>query len=170
MPDSRASESLASRIAAAAPSGEASHHVGFDTSAMRRTRAAPDRVEARGYLLLDDGAYELVAAFAPLDVFWQMKAMEVAATTRQESRRRAGGAGAGAEGLARPSLVGSVWVVEGVLKPGAQEDRPGAGRIARMLHVSRLHGLDRVALERRGPRLLERIDVTAMLPAVARDA
>jgi hypothetical protein len=171
MRDSRATESLASRIASTTPTGQASFHVGFDTLTVRRTLAFPDRVEARGYLLLDNGRYALVTAFTPLDVFWQMKAMDILAMTRQENRWRATMANARPIAPAEHAYVGSVWVVDGLLTAlSGAEDRPRGARTIRTLHISKLHGLDRVALERKGPRLMESLDVSAMLPALEPEA
>jgi hypothetical protein len=50
--------------------------------------------------------------------------------------------------------------------------RPRAGsnrQKAFLLHVSRLHALERVLTDPRGPRLIESLDVREMLPALELD-
>ena len=157
----------------------------------RRSRHRPDEVAIDGFLLLDTGAYELVTAYIPLDVFWKMKALDILGHVRTENRTRA----------ARPNAypqVGSVWSVEGTLEavaPGSD----GRERIARdaadarietrraenvltatpggpaadaptdkafRLRVEAVYALDRVAIEADGPRFIETLHVRDMLPVI----
>jgi hypothetical protein len=89
-----------------------SYHVALDTMMGRRSRHRPDEVAIDGFLLLDTGEYELVTAHVPLEVFWKMKTLDIVGQVRTANRTR----------VARPSpypQVGSVWLVDGDLKPSA---------------------------------------------------
>ena len=54
----------------------------------RRSRHRQDEVAIDGFLLLDTGAYELVTAYIPLDVFWKMKALDILGHVRSENRAK----------------------------------------------------------------------------------
>jgi hypothetical protein len=157
----------------------------------RRSRHRPDEVAIDGFLLLDTGAYELVTAYVPLDVFWKMKVLDILGHVRTENRAKA----------ARPNgypQVGSVWSVDGTLEVvatgsggGARTPRdasdarnetgetedvvtatpggPSAGaptEKAFRLHVETVYALDRVAIEPAGPRFIETLHVRDMLPEI----
>jgi hypothetical protein len=148
----------------------ASFHVALDTMDARRLRADPSLVSIPGLLLLDTGDYEPVLALVPLDHFWRMQGMDILAHTRAANRER----------RARPRqlpMSGSVWLVEATLDapfrhaPGGGTDaagsRPRAGKARPLppcLRVGKVHALDRVTIERAGPRHIESIDVREMLP------
>jgi hypothetical protein len=179
-------------------SASASYHVGLDTMMGRRSRHLPEEVMIDGFLLLDTGEYELVTASVPLDVFWQMKALDIVGQVRTANRAR----------TARPSRhpeVGSVWLVDGELElpptgsAGGEEDAQasradgeagllpladedpareptgqGSGtgdpeqRVFR-LQVRAVYSLDRVAIEPKGPRFIETLQVRDMLPELQAD-
>ncbi len=168
-----------------------------------------------GFLLLDTGACTRMVAETPLDLYWKMKALDVAARAGEESRARM-------LRLGRQPSIGSVWLVDaevlapqGVARavkaparrpaqgarphpltvvagvalagqalarlgraaasprcdraraagPGAAvaEDAPAAAPFR--LRLCGIHALERVALERSGPRLLDTLDVKSLLPA-----
>ena len=153
-----------------------SFHVALDTIEARRLRADPQLVSIPGFLLLDTGDYEPVLALVSLDLFWRMQGMDMLARTRAVSRER----------RTRPRVLpmsGSVWLVEGKLDasepaPGEQatEPKPG-GPTARQAHgpssclrVCAVRALDRVSIERRGPRHIETIDIHTMLPRFSEKA
>ncbi len=176
--ETRPSASLANRIAAMPPEGPTGFHVAFDTMQARRGRSDPERIGVNGYLLLDIGQYRLVTVVIPLPIFWQMKAMDTVAVSRTLSRMRADQAKERAGDAVGPRLnplqVGSVWVVDGVLETRdvRVKTRAHAGssrQKAFLLHVSRLHALERVLTDPRGPRLIESFDVQEMLPALELD-
>lgn len=89
--------------------GSVSYHIALDTMMGRRSRHRPDAVTIDGFLLLDTGDYELVAAVVPLDVFWKMKALDILGHVRTENRAKAACS-------ADWPPVGSVWSVEGTLE------------------------------------------------------
>ena len=171
--------------------GPVSYHVALDTMMGRRSRHRPDEVAIDGFLLLDTGAYELVTAYVPLDVFWKMKVLDILGHVRTENRAK----------VARPNgypQVGSVWSVDGTLEvvatgsgggartpsdasnarneTGETEDvvtaTPGglsAGaptEKAFRLHVETVYALDRVAIEPEGPRFIETLHVRDMLTEI----
>jgi hypothetical protein len=148
----------------------ASFHVALDTMDARRLRADPGLVSIPGFLLLDTGDYEPVLALVPLELFWRMQGMDILAHTRAVNRAR----------RAKPRqlpMSGSVWLVEATLdapfKPAPGSGRAAAGRMGSAkqarplppcLRVREVHALDRVTIERRGPRYIESIDTRMMLP------
>lgn len=172
----QSSASLATRIAAMRPHETTGFHVAFDTMQARRGRSDPERIGVNGYLLLDIGQYRLVTVVIPLPIFWQMKAMDTVAVTRTLNRMREEQAQDGSLRGARvdPLKVGSVWLVDGALE--TREVRvSGSGRAgsrrqkAFLLHVKRLHALERVVTDPKGPRLVEAFDLQEMLPALELD-
>ena len=148
----------------------ASFHVALDTMDARRLRADPGLVSIPGFLLLDTGDYEPVLALLPLELFWRMQGMDILAHTRAANRAR----------RARPQklpMSGSVWAVEATLdapfKPAPDSGRAAAATTASVrqarplppcLRVREVHALDRVTIERCGPRYIESIDTRMMLP------
>ncbi len=172
------SASLATRIAAMRPEGPTGFHVAFDTMQARRGRSDPERIGVNGYLLLDIGQYRLVTVVIPLPIFWQMKAMDTVAVSRTLNRMRADSEkarpGEAPGRRINPLQVGSVWVVDGELETRMVKVRATrrGGSIrqeAFLLHVSRLHALDRVVTDPKGPWLIESFDVQEMLPALELD-
>ena len=137
----------------------------------RRIRADPTLVSIPGFLLLDTGDYEPVLALVALQLFWRMQGMDILAHTRAAPRGR----------RARPRklpMSGSVWLVDATLdaafKPatggGVEEPRhpwsstKKARPLPPCLRVREVHALDRVTIERGGPRYIESIDIRTMLP------
>lgn len=170
--------SLATRIAAMRPEGPTGFHVAFDTMQARRGRSDPEQIGVNGYLLLDLGQYRLVTVVVPLPIFWQMKAMDTVAVSRTLNRLHADQAKAQAGETAGPRInplqIGSVWVVDGVLETRMVKVRATrrGGSVRQetfLLHVSRLHALERVVTDPKGPWLMESFDVQEMLPALERD-
>jgi hypothetical protein len=153
-------------------------HVALDTMDARRFRAHPNEVRIQGFALLDTGDYEPIVALVPLQLFWRMQGMDILAHTRHANRER----------RARPRrlpVAGSVWMVDAILLGRLCETRGDAAAEAegtgggsqcvtpaapRSLRICAVHALDRVALEKRGPRFIERIDLHTMLPRFASDA
>lgn len=149
-----------------------SFHVALDTVKARRLRAEPQLVSIPGFLLLDTGDYQPVLARLSLDLFWRMQGMDILARTRAASRAR----------RTRPGVLpmsGSVWLVDGMLDatvepaPGEQATRSKSGPTAGpplSLRVCAVRALDRVSIERRGPRHIETIDIHTMLPRFSETA
>ena len=146
-----------------------SFHVALDTADARRLRADPHLVSMPGFVLLDTGDYEPVLALVSLELFWRMQGMDILAHTRTANRER----------RARPRRLptsGSVWLVEGTLDancgprgpaPQSTSCRPTPtekGRIVPCLKIGDVRALDRVSIERCGPRYIETIDIQTMLP------
>jgi hypothetical protein len=133
-----------------------SFHVALDTMDARRLRADPNLVSIPGFLLLDTSDYEPVLGLVPLHLFWRMQGMDILAHTRAANRQR----------RARPRHLptsGSVWLVDATLDL-RQPEAPSKKRTPPSLRISALHALDRVTIERGGPRLIERLDTLSMLP------
>jgi hypothetical protein len=150
-------------LVAGGPGAVTGYHVALDTMMGRRHRDRPEEVAIDGFLLLDTGEYALVTAHMSLDVFWRMKALDIVGNTRSMNRARAELPGSRRE-------VGSVWLVEATLDEPHPTQAPAhaaagpADRVFRM-RIRELHALERVAIERTGPRFVEAFHVRDMLPA-----
>ena len=170
-PDAGGPDALAARLVGPLDALCTSFHVALDTMDARRLRADPHLVSIPGFVLLDTGDYEPVLALVSLELFWRMQGMDILAYTRAVNRER----------RARPRRLptsGSVWLVEGTLDanpkpaPGdhaTQSKSNGpppreARRLAPCLRICAVRALDRVSIERRGPRHIETIDIQTMLP------
>ena len=170
-PDAGGLDTLAARLVGPLDAVRTSFHVALDTMDARRLRADPHLVSMPGFVLLDTGDYEPVLALVSLELFWRMQGMDILALTRAVNRER----------RARPRrlpISGSIWLVEGTLDANAKHapgghatqsessgPTPGeARRLAPCLRICALRALDRVSLERRGPRHIETIDIQTMLP------
>lgn len=154
-----------------------SFNVALDTMAAQRFRECPGEVRIEGFILLDTGNYEPVLALVALELFWRMQGMEILAHTRSANRER----------RVRPRKLpvsGSVWLVDATLEGQLQtpvDGTPAEGGHGecvphkpeasdpRRLNILAVHALDRVSLESRGPRFIERIDIQTMLPRFASD-
>ena len=170
-PDPGGLDALAVRLVGPLDAVRTSFHVALDTIDARRLRADPHLVSIPGFVLLDTGDYEPVLALVSLEIFWRMQGMDILAYTRAANRER----------RARPCrlpMSGSVWLVEGTLSPDFKQ-APGdratqskssgpppkeTRRLAPCLRICAVRALDRVSIERRGPRHIETIDIQTMLP------
>ena len=168
--DAGGTDSLAASLVGPVDGLCTSFHVALDTMDARRLRADPHLVSIPGFVLLDTGDYEPVLALVSLELFWRMQGMDILAYTRAVNRER----------RARPRRLptsGSVWLVEGTLDanpkpaPGDQTSQSKsnglpreARRLAPCLRISAVRALDRVSIERSGPRHVETIDIQTMLP------
>jgi hypothetical protein len=147
---------LAARNLLAHPDGLcSSFHVALDTMDARRLRADPTLVSIPGFALLDTGDYEPVLALLSLHLFWRMQGMDILAHTRAANRDRRANA---------RRLSGSVWIVDGKLDEPFKCPPQGKRPLPPCLRISAIHALDRVAIERGGPRYIESIDTLNMLP------
>ena len=170
-PDAGGPDALAAKLVGPLDALCTSFHVALDTMDARRLRADPHLVSIPGFVLLDTGDYEPVLALVSLELFWRMQGMDILAYTRAVNRER----------RARPRRLptsGSVWLVEGTLDanpkpaPGDQATQSKssgpppreARRLAPCLRICAVRALDRVSIERRGPRHIETIDIQTMLP------
>ena len=168
-PDAASLDTLAARLVGPVDALCTSFHVALDTMDARRLRADPHLVSIPGFVLLDTGDYEPVLALVSLELFWRMQGMDILAHTRAANRER----------RARPRRLptsGSVWLVEGTLDPNSKQ-RPGdhatqskssgptaSCKLAPCLRIRAVRALDRVSIERQGPRYIETIDIQTMLP------
>ena len=170
-PGEGSGDTLAARLVGPVDAMCTSFHVALDTLDARRLRADPHLVSMPGFVLLDTGDYEPVLALVSLELFWRMQGMDILAHTRAANRER----------RARPRRLptsGSVWLVEGTLDatcghapggPATQSKSSGStptekGNLAPCLRIGAVRALDRVSIERRGPRYIETIDIQTMLP------
>jgi hypothetical protein len=170
-PDAGGPDALAARLVGPLDALCTSFHVALDTMDARRLRADPHLVSIPGFVLLDTGDYEPVLALVSLELFWRMQGMDILAYTRAVNRER----------RASPRTLptsGSVWLVEGTLDanpkqaPGEHATQSKSNgpppretrRLAPCLRICAVRALDRVSIERRGPRHIETIDVQTMLP------
>jgi hypothetical protein len=91
-----------------------------------------------------------------------MQGMDILAHTRTANRER----------RAQPRklpLIGSVWQVDAVVEGSFGKAEGEAPAQPPRLRVRAVHALDRVAIVPRGPRFVESIDMTTMLPKFASD-
>ena len=169
-----------------------SYHVALDTMMGRRSRLRPEEVVIDGFLLLDTGEYQLAIAHMPLEVFWKMKALDIVGHVRTANRARA------AHPRPYPE-VGSVWLVDADLdryaptvEKSADQDVEGSGAHTASrsspgttagqagqavasdepifrISIRTVHALERVAIERLGPRFIEALHVRELLPAFIPD-
>jgi hypothetical protein len=176
-PASGALVSLQSLLLCMADAPQTSFNVALDTMAAQRFRECPNEVQIEGFILLDTGIDEPVLALVALDLFWRMQGMDILVHTRSSNRDR----------RVRPQehfVSGSVWLVDGTLEgqlqtpadstPAEEDHGEGvphkpAASARRRLNILAVHALDRVSLESRGPRFIERIDIQTMLPRFASD-
>ena len=170
-PDAGGGDTLAASLADPVDALCTSFHAALDTIDARRLRADPHLVSIPGFILLDTGDYVPVLAVVSLELFWRMQGMDILAHTRAANRER----------RATPRRLptsGSVWLVEGTLDsspkqasgdhathpksigPVPRETR----RLSPCLRIRAVRALDRVSIERRGPRYIETIDIQTMLP------
>ena len=84
-----------------------------------------------------------------------MQGMDILAHTRAANRDRRANA---------RRLSGSVWIVDGKLDEPFKCPPQGKRPLPPCLRISAIHALDRVAIERGGPRYIESIDTLNMLP------
>lgn len=176
-PASGALVSVQSQFLCMADAPQTSFNVALDTMAAQRLRECPNEVRIEGFILLDTGIYEPVVALVALELFWRMQGMDILAHTRSDNRER----------RVRPRKLpvsGSVWLVDATLEGQLQTPADGTpveeghgecvphkpeASDPRRLNILAVHALDRVSLESRGPRFIERIDIQTMLPRFASD-
>jgi len=161
-PDAGRRDTLAARLVGPSEALCTSFHVALDTMDARRLRADPHLVSIPGFVLLDTGDHEPVLVLVSLELFWRMQGMDILAHARAANRER----------RARPRRLptsGSIWLVEGTLDANAKQapgdhatqsksSGPTAREIRRLppcLRIDAVRALDRVSLERRGPRHIE---------------
>ena len=155
------SSTLASLLAPRSPE-PTGFHVALETMDARRSRDLPDEVRILGFVMFDTGDYEPVVALIPLELFWRMQGMDILAHTRTANRER----------RARPRrlpMTGSVWQVDAIVEGSFGKAAGEAPAEPPRLRVRAVHALDRVAIVPRGPRFVETIDMTTMLPKFASD-
>ena len=139
-----------------------SFHVALETMDARRSRDLLDEVRILGFVMFDTGDYEPVVALIPLELFWRMQGMDILAHTRTANRER----------RARPRrlpLTGSVWQIDALVEGSFGKAAGEAPAEPPRLRFHAVHALDRVAIVPRGPRFVETIDMTTMLPKFASD-
>jgi hypothetical protein len=160
----------------------------------RRSRHRPEDVTIDGFLLLDTGEYELVTAHVPVEVFWKMKTLDIVGHVRTANRARAAhltaspqvgsvwlvdgereapNAEPAGDGEAATACDADIQTAEDdVLTKQPTGSGPASDAATEKifrLQIHAVHSLDRVAIEPKGPRFIETLQVRDMLPEFQAD-